>query len=368
MSLLPTFVVNRILPLLSPVRRAMLNGWIREDVFDFYGRLLHPQLHLRRVFARVIARRLSGDATVVLTLAPSRNWAGVQAGQHIGVSIEHNGIRHTRRYSPTAITANTLEIAVKRLSGGEVSNLLHDAVKVGDYLELDAAQGDFVLAATVQPKLLLLAAGAGITPVISLVRQLIACKYAGDIDLLYYGHTRENLAFVDELNALASTKLRVHILITGSTDSQPAPATRITGEQLAALVPDAADRHAYACGSHGFVTACDRALTHVGGQLHIHEAFSPPTWSFEDDQPVTLTLARSRQEKAARTGGTLLTQLEAMGLKPASGCRMGICNTCSCKKNSGAVRDLRTGLVSTEPNDTIRLCISAPVGDVNLEL
>ncbi len=47
---------------------------------------------------------------------------------------------------------------------------------------------------------------------------------------------------------------------------------------------------------------------------------------------------------------------------------MGICHTCTCRKAAGAVRNLRTGEISDEENEDIQLCISAPAGDVALEL
>jgi stearoyl-CoA 9-desaturase NADPH oxidoreductase len=66
--------------------------------------------------------------------------------------------------------------------------------------------------------------------------------------------------------------------------------------------------------------------------------------------------------------GTLLEQAEAAGLTPEFGCRMGICRTCKCRKSAGAVRNLLTGEVSDEEDEDIQLCVSAPVGDVALEL
>jgi ferredoxin len=66
--------------------------------------------------------------------------------------------------------------------------------------------------------------------------------------------------------------------------------------------------------------------------------------------------------------GTLLEQAEAAGLSPDFGCRMGICHTCTCRKAAGAVRNLRTGEVSSEEDEDIQLCVSVPAGDVALEL
>ena len=83
----------------------------------------------------------------------------------------------------------------------------------------------------------------------------------------------------------------------------------------------------------------------------------------------TGTLRFLRSDRVAEVGeGTLLEQAEAAGLSPEFGCRMGICHTCTCRKAAGAVRNLRTGEVSVQENEDIQLCISAPAGDVALEL
>ncbi|WP_179958383.1 ferredoxin reductase [Chitinimonas arctica] len=366
MPLLPAALVNRLLPQLRPLRRGALASLVREDIFDFYGRLLHPQLQLHRVFARVLSCREEGDSSLVLTLAPSANWRGMQPGQHVALTVDIDGIRHTRRYSPSVLPGGQVEITVKRQEGGLVSGWLHEQAKPGDYLELGQAEGDFVLPATPPAKLLLLAAGSGITPLLAMLRALRAQAYQGDVVMLYYGRRRANLAHLTDLASFPG--LRLHICLTGEAPGDGESSGRFSAAQLDELVPDAAERRAYACGAHGFVASVRAVWQARALPALADEAFTPPVWQAADDLPITLTFARSVGQLPGRTGSTLLEQAEALGLRPAFGCRMGICNTCSCHKRTGAVRDLRTGLVSTEPDEAIRLCISAPVGDVILDL
>jgi ferredoxin len=68
------------------------------------------------------------------------------------------------------------------------------------------------------------------------------------------------------------------------------------------------------------------------------------------------------------SGATLLEQAEAAGLNPEFGCRMGICFSCTKVKTAGCTRNVRTGDLHTEPDTEIQLCISAPVGDVAIDL
>ena len=67
-------------------------------------------------------------------------------------------------------------------------------------------------------------------------------------------------------------------------------------------------------------------------------------------------------------GRPLLEQAESAGLNPESGCRMGICHTCTRRKTSGVVRNLTSGAVSTAQDEDVQICVSVPVGDVDISL
>ena len=67
-------------------------------------------------------------------------------------------------------------------------------------------------------------------------------------------------------------------------------------------------------------------------------------------------------------GRPLLNQAEDAGLNPESGCRMGICFSCTRRKTSGVVRNVVTGALSSPDAEDVQICVSAPVGDVTLDL
>jgi ferredoxin len=67
-------------------------------------------------------------------------------------------------------------------------------------------------------------------------------------------------------------------------------------------------------------------------------------------------------------GRTLLDQAESAGLTPKTGCRMGICHTCTRRKVHGVVRNLTTGSISTDDDEAVQICVSVPVGDVDIAL
>jgi ferredoxin len=98
------------------------------------------------------------------------------------------------------------------------------------------------------------------------------------------------------------------------------------------------------------------------------ESFVPPV--FEPPANPTggrVTFADSNVD-VVDDGRPLLEQAEAAGLKPENGCRMGICHTCTRRKTSGTVRNLVTGAVSTGPDEKVQICVSVPVGDVDIAL
>ncbi len=97
------------------------------------------------------------------------------------------------------------------------------------------------------------------------------------------------------------------------------------------------------------------------------ESFVPPMFSGESSGG-RVTFADSGVE-IADDGRPLLDQAEAAGLQPESGCRMGICFSCTRRKTSGAVRNVITGAVSSAEEEDVQLCVSAPpVGDVAITL
>jgi ferredoxin len=103
-----------------------------------------------------------------------------------------------------------------------------------------------------------------------------------------------------------------------------------------------------------------------------HERFAlaptPPPVAPGSPTGARVTLTRSGRTVPVSGSGTLLAELEGAGERPAYGCRMGICQTCKCRKQSGTVQNLRTGSVSSAPDEDIQLCISVARSDIELGL
>lgn len=177
---------------------------VRESVFDFYAGALSPALTSKKVVARVEATRDENQSVKSFVLRPNGHFRAFLPGQHVNLTVEIDGVRHTRCYSPSNApdAARTVVLTVKRQPGGRVSGWMHDRLKPGDWVELSQAFGDFTPPSDARVKLLFIAGGTGITPIASIVRDLCARGAAHDVAVLTYGRTRSNLVFGEDLAAL----------------------------------------------------------------------------------------------------------------------------------------------------------------------
>jgi stearoyl-CoA 9-desaturase NADPH oxidoreductase len=375
--------MNAALRPAAPRRRPLLerlgSRLVAPAVFDFWASRLHPTWSWNRPLARIVGRQAaSGDSTTLL-LQPNRHWAGFRPGQHLNIGAEIDGIRIVRSYSPSDAPRadGRIEITVKAIPGGKLSRHLCRDAKIGDVLELGPAFGDMTLPEAPLPEMphrrwLFLAAGSGITPLMAMIRAQAVAGMPVPIALMYWARIRDEHCFVDELRALAARHPDFHLdLVSTREDASPGYRHgRIDAALLSTCVPDLHQRRVFACGPDGFVAAA-RALIADRALAFRAEAFTPPppiAAEEADSGDVVITLTRSGRTLDVPRGTSLLTALEAAGLKPAAGCRMGICNTCACGKRAGTTRHLHTGEVEHEPVSALRLCVNSARSDLTLEL
>jgi len=353
-----------------PAARRPLPKLFSPAVFDFWASRLSRTWSWNRPLARIVARHAASADAVTLVLQPNRHFRGFAAGQHVNVTVEIDGRRLTRSYSPSAPPQpdGRIEITVKAVDGGRVSRLLCTQARPGDVLELGPAFGSMALPDDEAGPLLLLAAGSGITPLMAMIRALPDRERAAPVTLLYWARTRAQRCFVDELRALAATRgdFAVRFLLTGEAAEA---ADEGEGRICEAQVRDwlGTDALVFACGPGGFVDQAT-ALLATATKAFAAEAFTPPVFTSDDTGTVSVTLTRSARTLTLPRGQALLAALEAEGVVPESGCRMGICNTCACGKRSGATRHLGSGVIDNEPASALRLCVHSATSDLELDL
>lgn len=358
----------------GPLQR-LLAPMVEPGVFDFWVQHLNPAWSWSRPLARVVARRVEAADTVTLALRPNRHCASVLPGQHINVSAAVNGRRLTRSYSVSnvPVPGGPIEITVKRVEAGRLSTHLCRDVQVGDVLSLGDAFGEMTLPARPEGAWLFLAAGSGITPLISLTRWLASRGMPVPLTLVYWARTRADLCFVPELQQLAARhpSFVFQPVLTHEAPHAGEAEGFISQAQLQAFCPDLGERQVFACGPGGFVEAA-RTLTTGLVRSFLAEGFTPaaPSAPATDAAatPVQVQLTRTGRVLTVSSQTSLLDALEQAGLNPASGCRMGVCHTCVCTKHSGTVQDTLTQDLHTEPDGRVRLCVSRAVSDVALDL
>jgi ferredoxin-NADP reductase len=225
---------------------------------------------------------------------------------------------------------------------------------------LAGAGGDFVLPAVRPRRILLVSGGSGITPVMAMLRTLIAEGHRGEIAFVHYARTGAEACYREELAAHKGLP-RVRIL-HGYTRSDAGDLIgRFGPDHLAAAMPS--PDAVFVCGPTALVEAvrehCENVYT---------ESFLPPVFETPANPSGGRIAFADSGIDAVDDGRSLLEQAESAGLTPQNGCRMGICHTCTRRKTAGTVRNLVTGAVSTAPEEDVQICVSVPVGDVDLAL
>lgn len=330
---------------------------------DRYTELVDPTWVRGDARARVVAVRRATPRSVTLLLEPNEAFGSFsprfQAGQHINLSVDIDGRRRTRCYSPASAEGQRLiELTIGRHEGGLVSEHLYRNARPGMIVGLDSVGGDFVLPAVRPRRILLVSGGSGITPVMSMLRTLLAEQYAGKVAFVHYARSPEEACYRGELAEMPRVKV-----LHGYTRTPEAGDLQgyFDAEHLRAAMPDA--EAVFVCGPTALVAAVKQHCPAA-----ISESFVPPVFTAPAEASGGKVSFLGSTIAVVDDGRTLLEQAEAAGLQPVSGCRMGICHSCTCRKTGGAVRNLITGAVSTAESEDIQICVSVPVGDVEIDL
>ena len=339
---------------------------------DGYLEQIRPTWSLRDCRAEVTSVERQTPDSVTLGLRANLAWEGFRAGQFVGVSVEIDGAWRSRCYSPASVagTDRELEITVKAHPKGLVSNFLIANASPGMVLGLAKAGGDFALPDERPKRILLISGGSGITPVMSMLRTLCAEGHSGPVSFLHYAPDAGRGIYRDEIEQIALRHPNVHLARSytrargeGELDGHFNPA------HVRRLEPELESVEAFACGPPALLDAVREAWADAGAEDRLHvESFVPPTLAPASGVPDGAIHFAASDIRVENSGAPVLEQAEAAGLNPSFGCRMGICHTCSCRKTAGTVKNLSTGELSATDEEEIQICVSAPVGDVVVEI
>ena len=262
-----------------------------------------------------------------------------------------------RSYSICAPAGRAPRIGVREVPGGAVSGWIVHELKAGDTLEVQAPSGSFTPDVTVAGDHVLLAAGSGITPVLSIAASLLAGNPASTVTLFYGNRRSDSVMFADEVADLKDAhpaRMRlVHVL---SREAQEVDlfTGRLDAEKLRVLLPATVDvegvDHWWLCGPFGMVTDAIDVLTGLGvpdSRIH-RELFyvgdDPPDQLVHDDGPAVegaeVTVVLDGRSTTVTVPGDVAVLDAAQQVRPdlPFACKGGVCGTCRALVTEGEVR------------------------------
>ncbi|XBS69038.1 NADH oxidoreductase [Acerihabitans sp. KWT182] len=254
-----------------------------------------------------------------------------EPGQFALVSIENSETLRAYTLSSTPGQSRFITLTVRRLANGSGSEWLTRRVKIGDFLWLSDAGGDFTCARREDSRYLLLAAGCGVTPIMSMCRWLAANRPGADVQVIYSVRSPEEIIFADAWPSLQPW-LRLTLFAEQGARA-PIMDGRLTRAHLAALVPDIATRRVMVCGPAPYMELVQKDALALGAADVQQERFH--TAAVTGSGRLNITLARLRREFSAPVGTTLLTALEENNVPVNAACRAGVCGCCKTRLLSG---------------------------------
>jgi ring-1,2-phenylacetyl-CoA epoxidase subunit PaaE len=305
-------------------------------------------------------RRETPDA-ISMTFAIPQELAGdygFQPGQYLTLRTTMDGEEVRRSYSIcSGPDDGELRIAVKQVDGGAFSNWAADELKCGDELDVMTPTGRFgIIHAPDQARLYVgFAAGSGITPILSIIKGVLAREPQSRFFLFYGNRTPDGMLFREELEELKDRfmqRLSLFHVISGEEQDIPILHGRLDADKvrvlLRSLVPAAEIDHVFICGPTGMsveVEATCHALGIANDKIHVERFVSEfggkprPKKIVEPGAPpkaiASLVIDGKRREVPVADGEAILDAALRAGVDLPFACKGGMCSTCRAKLVEG---------------------------------
>jgi ferredoxin-NADP reductase len=304
-------------------------------------------------------------------------------GQYLILQAEIAGQKVRRCYTiASSPTRNGYcELTIKREGRGLVSRYLHDMLHEGAVLDITAPAGRFTFTGAEAKRIVMIAGGVGITPLMAQIRYLTDLAWSGKIDLIFSVKTEKDIIFREELENLEKRFVNFKATVTLTKETSPTwegERGRITSALLTRLVPDVASSQVHLCGPTDMTEPVITMLRELGvpAEQIKFESFASPSRTkstataapadqrngivdhAEDSAAGTLRFARSAKIITDLGGKTILEIAEEQGIILPYDCRSGICGQCKTRLVSGTVKmDAEDALEPVDrANDVILAC------------
>ncbi|MFO6423760.1 MOSC N-terminal beta barrel domain-containing protein [Motilimonas sp. KMU-193] len=299
------------------------------------------------------------------------------AGQYINieVTIDNKPYKRTYTLSSTPTRPDLISITVKKLAQGKVSTWLHEHLEVGDNLFAYAPAGSFHLQkAPSEAPLLFISAGVGITPMLSMLRNISDLAQRRDVVFLHAAKTQADLVCQQELAFLQSLlpHLSLHYFISREQGDEFAPKTGMyfghINQRFLEQIPDLTKRTAFVCGPTGFMTQMKQLLLAAGlpSSQYYDESFGQKEGFGGNKKQLNILFDSWDTYVEGDNQLTLLEQAEQAGLSLPFSCRGGMCGACKVQLHSGEVRMLSDAALTPDERESgvVLACSCVPQTDL----
>jgi len=350
------------------------------DSVEDYINLLHPP----KIKIRIADIVEETSSTKTLRLVSQDHYLPpFQAGQYVALFLEIGGIRTSRPYSISSPPNQRgyYEITVRRVENGLVSNYLLDELKIGDSLESSGPTGNLYHNPLFHYRCMVcLAGGSGITPFMSMIREIIETGIDRTIYLFYGNERIDDVIFHDKLLSISNRFENIHYLpvIEKPPDGYKGHRGFITGNLIKEMLNELSDKTFYICGPQGMYDFCIPELEKLNiprRKIRKEVSGTPinicqyPGWP-EDVKGDDLFMVKVNGQESykAKAGEALMVSLERNGVLIPSVCRSGECSICRVKILSGKV--FMPSGVPIRKSDRqfgyIHSCVSYPITDMEI--
>lgn len=325
-------------------------------------------------------RKETADTITICFKQPVLRKIKYKAGQYLSLIFRINGRRYIRPYSFSSSpkTDSLIEITVKRVHNGIVSNHIHDKVAIGDYIEVIEPMGDFVFENNDSAQeVYFWGVGSGITPLISLIKQVLTCSEL-KTKLVYGNKNVDTTIFSNTINSLKElyperfNVMHFHTQLNVSSKNSGIIEGRINKYYAMDLLDagKAPNTMHYICGPIGLKESVKEALStlNVPHDNIFTEDFgiikNPEDFEGIITRSINLKFQNAEHTLEIIKGQSILESALDAGLELPYSCQTGNCNTCKALCLNGKVKMI--GLTNQQPDLTaneVLLCCSHPLSE-----
>lgn len=356
------------------------------------GKDVVGKIHPEKVRVRVSKIIEETPSTKTFRLIPLEGYLPpFRAGQYVSLSLEINGTKTARPYSISSPPTRTsyIDITVRSMPDGFVSKHLCEKVKAGDEFDISGPAGSFYYEPLIDSgSLVFLAGGSGITPFMSVIRELCEKNPGLDVHLLYGNRTPDDIIFEEELAEIACQEdwFKMHMVISEPPKDYAGHCGFLDSTTISSTVGDISGKTFYVCGPLAMHHMCASELQKMGvpsRRVRIELAGPPGDITQVEGYPAEVSPENSFNVSVVLTGKEespltfkvsptepLLNSLERNSVGVKNLCRSGECGFCRTKLISGKV--FVPPWVTLRASDLmmsyIHPCMSYPLSDLELIL